>query len=476
MAVPALSRDDGAGTMTLVAPGRRQLVLAERPASQPVAYRDGVAISWNDFRARVAGLMAQLVERSEDSWAVCCQDAYDFACGFFAVLASNKRVVVPPNFQPGTLETLRDDAQGCLIDRLDGGCYAPARAIGVAQVAPGEYASSVAIATDAIVDVYTSGTTAAPKRIRKRVAQLSDEAQVLESLWGAELGAATIIGTVPHHHIYGLLFRLLWPLCAGRPFDVTMCSGPEELVPRLRAYRDAAIVSSPAQLGRLPDLMDVARLASARAIFSSGGPLAAKAARAYVGAIGRPPIEVYGSSETGGIGWRAQSGAVDGDTWMPMPGVDARIAADGSLQVRSPFADSDAWVATADAAEAVAGGRLRLLGRLDRVVKIEEKRASLPEMEERLRRHPWVSDAGLTAIEGARRVLGAVVVLTADGRAQLGNAGKQATSGELRRFLAQYYEPPLLPRRWRFPAAMPFNERGKVSSAALAALLGQAEQ
>jgi acyl-coenzyme A synthetase/AMP-(fatty) acid ligase len=41
-----------------------------------------------------------------------------------------------------------------------------------------------------------------------------------------------------------------------------------------------------------------------------------------------------------------------------------------------------------DGIELMPDGRFRLLGRLDRVVKIEEKRLSLPEMEARLAASP----------------------------------------------------------------------------------------
>ncbi|MBI3897947.1 MAG: acyl--CoA ligase [Gammaproteobacteria bacterium] len=450
-----------------------QLFVGTRPDSQPLAYRGAAVLSWQDFRARVAGVAAQLSNRPETSWALCSDDAYHFICGFFGAVLSGKRVVIPPNFQPGTLASLTNDAQGWIVDRRDHPCPAGAR------VVVGEMSTSLAtgvIAGDAAIDLYTSGTTGTPKRIRKNLLQLAAEIDVLEQVWGETLATSTVVGTVPHHHIYGLLFRLLWPLAAGRPFDVMACSGPDELLPRLRQFGRAVIVSSPAQLSRLPELMDLTMLAAhARLVFSSGGPLSPKTAQIYRGAIGCAPTEVYGSSETGGIGWRIQTDDNDGDAWTPLPRVAVRRGDDGALHVRSPFAGADAELATADAVDRLADGRFRLRGRLDRVVKIEEKRLSLTEMEERLRGHPWVRDAGVVPVDGARRLLGAVVALTAEGRERLVHAGKRTTSGELKQFLGQYYELPLLPRRWRFPEVMPLNERGKVSSALLLALLAQTE-
>src|SRR5205814_3095144 len=111
-----------------------------------------------------------------------------------------------------------------------------------------------------------------------------------------------------------------------------------------------------------------------------GGPLAAAAASAYTRALGAAPTEIYGSSETGGIAWRVQDGGAESQTWTPSPRVAVQTDADGALQVRSPFAGGDAWFTMADAAQPLADGRFRLLGRLDRIVKLEEKRLSVPEV------------------------------------------------------------------------------------------------
>lgn len=443
--------------------------LRARFSERPVAFRGVTALSCSDLQTLVSALSASLVGRREQSWVLCCEDAFYFVCAFLAVLSAGKRVIIPPNFQPGTLASLVSEADGWIIDRPEHEADKPGPCVAVSSV--NGPCSDFELSQNAVIDLYTSGTTGTPKRIRKKLAQLATEAEALESLWGAELGAVPVVGTVPHHHIYGLLFRLLWPLHAGRPFDVVPSGAPDELIKRLRFFERAMVISSPAQLSRWPDLIDLANLAPrVTRIFSSGGPLSTTAAKCYLRALGQAPTEVYGSSETGGIGWRMQNDAPECDTWTPSPGVEVRIAADTALEVRSPFIGLEGWFTMSDAAQLWPNGRFRLLGRLDRVVKIEEKRLSLSEMEERLKRYPVVADAAVVALEGERRVIGAVLVLSADGQRRLRDEGKRRISGELKEYLAQYYEPALLPRRWRFPSAMPHNERGKLSSAALAAL------
>ncbi len=435
-----------------------------------VAFRDDHAISRAEFDARVGAAATELRRRRERSWLIACDDAFYFLCGFFGALYAGKRLIIPPNFQPGTLASFEAQAQGWIVDTVDRAVGKHSARLAVESLHAEASAESI-VPDTAVIDLYTSGTTGAPKRVPKHPRQLTAEVDVLEALWGKELGTAAVVSTVPHHHIYGLLFRLLWPLRAQRAFDVLPCSSPDELLQRLRKFGRAVIVSSPAQLSRWPELMDLTALAPhAAAIFSSGGPLPAAVAKAYERALGFAPTEVYGSSETGGIAWRVQGDAADSQAWTPSPRVDVRVDADSTLHVRSPFVGGDAWFAMADAAQPLTDGRFLLLGRLDRIVKIEEKRLSLPELEQRLTAHPWVADAGVAVLEGKRRLLGAVVVLTAAGRERLQGDGKRQISGELKRFLSQYYEPSLLPRRWRFVEAMPHNDSGKISSAALAAL------
>ena len=110
----------------------------------------------------------------------------------------------------------------------------------------------------------------------------------------------------------------------------------EELMPVL-STRECVLVSSPAHLQRLPENPGWSEARQRlRAVFSSGGPLTLKVAQEAERLLGSVPIEVYGSSETGGIAWRQQRAKID-EAWSPFPGVTWRIdPQDGVLEVRSP--------------------------------------------------------------------------------------------------------------------------------------------
>jgi acyl-coenzyme A synthetase/AMP-(fatty) acid ligase len=211
----------------------------------------------------------------------------------------------------------------------------------------------------------------------------------------------------------------------------------------------------------------VTSLPRAAAIFSSGGPLEAEASVPWLRWTPNGVIEIYGSTETGGIGWRVQRALGQPAPWTPFPDLSLSREPDGALRVLSPRAGAEA-VRMEDRVEWVPGGGFLLRGRLDRIVKVEEKRVSLPEVEAALEAHPWVRRAALTLLDGPRQVLGAVVVLSREGRSAAQD--RHRLCQELRGHLAVRFEGVALPRRWRFPEELPFNERGKLAPADLAAL------
>lgn len=324
--------------------------------------------------------------------------------------------------------------------------------------------------------VHTSGSSGAPQAIHKQLSQLTCEVDTLERLFGATIGDADVLATVSHQHIYGLLFKVLWPLAAGRAIHAHSLVYPEQLAAAMGA-RPCVLVASPAHLKRLPEHIDwSAAHAMLRAVFSSGGPLAPEAGAACARLLGCVPTEIYGSSETGGIAWRRRQLAGSG-AWEPMPGVEWRADPQGQLEVRSPHLDSDGWQGLADRVEAAGERHFMLLGRSDRLVKIEEKRVSLDAMEAALVASGLVLEARVLLCPGRageRQALAAFAQLSDAGRALLAADGKAAVNARLRAHLAGVVETVALPRRWRYLDQFPVNSQGKTTQAQLLALLGNA--
>lgn len=430
-----------------------RLLLADVPGSMAVALGADRA----HWLARVRAWARAFLPLQGRDVALACEDGFEFSAALFGAWQAGAIPWMPADALPATLQRLRDDGvtfAGELPDGLQ------------AATGGGDIALQALDLDACTLVLFTSGSTGEPAAIRKSLRQLDAEVDALESAFGALLGDATVHGTVSHQHIYGLLFRILWPLSARRPFARARLAYTEQLT--TLGPESVAVIASPAHLKRLPETQDWRALAQAlRVVFSSGGALPVDAAGDVQRLWQQAPIEVFGSTETGGIAWRRADGSRA--AWLPLPGVEWRLQGD-TLEVRSPHLPDMDWFATSDRAHASGDGRFQLLGRADRIVKIEERRISLDAIETRLRESEWLDEVRLLALPGPRVLLAAVAVPTSAGRELLDGEGRAAFAQRLRGWLAGHCDPIALPRRWRFLDAMPADARGKTSERALTAL------
>jgi len=442
--------------------------LATRDVEALAGWRAGQPVRHGAWLARVRAWAALGRRTGATQVALYCEDSLEFGAALFGAWLSGKTVWVVADTLPASCTALAGEV-GAFWGEFPASC-APA----VPTEDDDGHVDWTAPAPDfpAMV-VYTSGSTGAPTPIRKQLSQLTGEVDALDAQFGAGLGDAEVLATVSHQHIYGLLFRVLWPLMAGRAIHAERHEYPETLA-RALAERPCVLLGSPAHLKRLPEHLDwqVART-QLRAVFSSGGMLEAQASMHACTLLGRSPIEVYGSSETGGIGWR-QRGLQADEGWRPLPFVHWRAGDEGLLEVESVQAGPGGWQVLSDRVEALDDGRFLLRGRVDRIVKIEEKRVSLDAVEAALRATRLVLEARLLAcLDGAaaRQSLAAFVVPSDAGAALLESGGKQALNNTLRTLLASSVEAVALPRRWRYLDRLPVNAQGKTTQALLLALL-----
>ncbi|AKA27052.1 AMP-binding protein [Pseudomonas chlororaphis] len=416
------------------------------------------ALDHPTLRHQALSLAAGLRARGVERLALHLEDAAELAVALLGAWRAGVEVLLPADLQPQTRQRWAPQVDLWLTDQ------------------PGDTRLSeldlpplpaAELDLDACrLGLCTSGSSGEPKRIDKSLRQLANEVEALEQLWGAGLGQACIIGSVATQHIYGLLFRVLWPLCAGRAFVRRQLPFPEDLQRASREHPAFAWVASPALLKRMGDNLDWPALSPVRRVFSSGGALPAEAARLLQQRLGQWPTEILGSSETGGIAWR------QGDSlWQAFAGVELSQDSDGALLIASPYLPAGHVEHTADAARIAADGRFELLGRLDRIVKLEEKRISLPMLEQALAAHAWVAEARLGVVRENRASLGALLVLSEPGLHALRNQGRRALTQTLRQHLGQHCEALALPRRWRLLRQLPLNSQGKLPQAEVEALL-----
>lgn len=437
-------------------------LLAQASPARLVAHEPALDLAELGRRslAIAAGLQAGGVRRA----GLFFDDAALLAAALLACWRAGVAAVLPGDVQPATCTRLHGETDAWLSDR-----ELPAQA--ARQLPLDELLSHAPMAPVRLdphapgVRILTSGSSGTPKLLDKRWSQLVQEVRALQAQWPALEGEqgrdgksrpATVLGTVSAQHMYGLPFRLLWPLCAGRPIVRAQLAYPEEVQLAVRDHAPCVWIASPAILRRLDGNLDWPALRQGLCgIFCAGGALPVVAMHAMSQRLDWMPTEIYGSSETGVVAWR------QGDTdWQCVADVEIGLDARRALWVRSPWTNNEREQ-TADAAQLRLPGRFVLQGRLDRIVKLEEKRIALPMVERALAGHPWVDEAYVDRLAGAGR-LTALIALTPAGLHALRNQGRRAVIAALRAHLAPQIENLAVPRSWRLLRRLPWNAQGKL--------------
>ncbi len=439
-------------------------------------------ISWEQLRGDVANLRERLSDEPGGGWVLLTEDAYAFGVGLLALWHSGRYAISPPNRQPKSLRSLQTRAAGMLCDRpewIEEGPSVHPMFSGVSGADPDKLPELGP--NSPAIELYTSGTTGSEKPVMKRIAHLENEVAELEALWGDRVTGSVFFSTASHQHLYGLLFGALWPLAAGHVFQSQHFLHAGEAVPRMIDTQSCVLVTVPTHLKQLArhsgteELRGVCRL-----IFSSGGPLHEETAHGIARTLEYSPLEVLGSTETGGIAWRSQELRRKQNLWTPFPSVHVNCDPENhGMLIRSPFVSvdsSDSGFATGDRISPLSNGLFSLEGRLDHVVKIGEKRLDLSRMEAKLRKHQLIEDLALLAIDrGSGARVAAVAVPSIAGWDFLDKEGRRSFGRMVRLQLAEGWDPILHPRYWRIVHRLPENSRGKLTRASLSELFSISE-
>ena len=440
-------------------------------------FHNGQPLSGQELISQSLKLATAINQYDAQNWGLFCDDASHFIICLLALMASGKTICLPANNQPGTLADLSEHATMLLTDSHGHGFTGQSVQLHSLN-SPVKLALTELELSRSSLIFFTSGSSGAPKAIHKQLWQLENEINAQEQTWGERLKDSVILACVAHQHIYGVLFRVLWPLLAHRPIDTHQYQYPESLLAAIAQHNRVAVIASPAQLERLPVELNWSdchhRVA---ALFSSGAPLKQRFAAESEHCFSTLPLEILGSTETGGVAWRQQH-SINGSSnaWQPLPQVEVKLNDQGLLVVFSPWLDHpETGCAMGDRAEIYRDQSFDLKGRADQIVKIEGKRVSLPEMTRRLTAHPLITQAVLIVIDGGRQQIGAIAVLTEEGLTQLNRNGRLHTTRLLKQALSQYFETVTLPRKWRFVSNIPVNTQGKLIHSELANLFNAGE-
>jgi acyl-coenzyme A synthetase/AMP-(fatty) acid ligase len=404
------------------------------------AYQRSGPVNVVAFESAVCGLAARLPQRQ---YVVnLCEDRYAFMLGFAASLLAGQTTLLPPSRAP---QAVRDSCEG-----------RDAHVLTEDQVFHAEASTPRPLVVDpdhVAAIVFTSGSTGRPVAHAKTWGSLVAGARALGIRLDIRPGTS-VLGTIPPQHMFGLESTVMLPWQNGLAIHSARPLLPADVGEAAALAAPCWLMTSPLHLRACVEARQP--LPGLAGGVSSTMPLDPELARQGEGLWRSPIYEIYGSSEAGMIATRRT--ATD-EAWELCPGVN--------LSER----DAEFWVQgghilqpqrIADELRSRDARRFTLHGRKTNLVKIAGKRTSLEALNAVLARIEGVQDGVFYQREGATR-LGALVVAPG------------CSARALRAALRNHIDPAFLPRPLHLVAALPRNEHGKLTRAALLELVASLE-
>lgn len=291
--------------------------------------------------------------------------------------------------------------------------------------------------------------------IPKTLRQMIEEAKVLRETLGAK-SDDIFIASATHQHLYGLTHKIFLPLIANARIVDSELKFPELILAFCAesSAKNLILITSPTLLKYLASKPDLRPLSNLKAIVSAGARLDSEIRAYFRNKINLDIFEVYGSTESGIVAFNAHFN----DKFIPFSGVELKTHSDSRLIIRS------AWVKNAltgaefisnDSAK-IKNGALILQGRIDRIVKIFEKRVSLDSLEARIRALKIIDDCFVGLIDGQNHAH-CVVVLSKNGKELFLQNGKKGVVEAIKSLKIKEI------RHFHIRAKLPYNERGKIA-------------
>jgi acyl-coenzyme A synthetase/AMP-(fatty) acid ligase len=427
-----------------------------------VAYRAGAPIRVREFLDDVARVADGLGPSGHVLNA--CADRHHFAVGLAACLVTRKVSLLPSTHAPEVVRQVTAFAPDavCLTDETDCTIALPRVMYPRAEVPAGAGARDAGVpqidAGQLVAYVFTSGSTGTPVPYRKtwgRLVACVREESVRLGL--TNLGACSIVATVPPQHMYGFESSVLIALCNGHALCAERPFYPADIAASLdRLPRPRILVTTPVHLRAL--LAAGITLPAVDLIVCSTAPLSQQLALEAEQRFHSDLLEIYGTTETGEIAARYPT---RGAEWSLWPGValsqegETGWADGGHIEQRTRLND---------VLEMTGPGRFLLHGRLTDLVNIAGKRSSLAYLNHQLNSIPGVIDGAFFHVEesrashtGVTRIAACVVAPALD-------------AARLLEALRERIDAAFLPRPLLFVDRLPRNPTGKLPQEALRSL------
>lgn len=400
--------------MTVNTLSLHEAIYSDRDPREIVAFDKNSTYHLYDLQLMVKSLSVFLAMSKEKRFAIYVEDSYLFTVAFAACLYAKKI----PVFAGIVRKDMCSKDNGCFdaiisdknFDDVEIPFFdittlrAAVKQTPLSEIPLKNHDAAITPVLDSSlkIEFYTSGSTGKSKRIDKTLRHLENDIKHLEDLTRELDGKVNtaVVASVAPYHMYGLTFRVLLPLLRKIPFDAQFIKFHEELCGNY-ADKKLIFVSSPAFLKRIDT-----SLKSPKIIFtlSAGSSMDIAASGKYYEWSQCEITEIYGSTETNFMGYRKLKG-VD-EYYTPFEGVSFKESS-GDLYLYSPLIDKKYKL---DDKLEFKENKFKVIGRKDKVIKIEENRVSLTQIEDLVKKHEHITDCVALPLEKGDRIFIGIVV------------------------------------------------------------------
>ena len=390
-----------------------------------------------------------------------CRDRLHFAVALAAAMLRGHVSLLTGDRSPDRLRMLTERFPGLYSLSDDPGLASPSRHH-VFRLQPGhsdigQRENPAISAARLAAVVFTSGSTGEPVAHYKSWGALTERSNDAAACFGMTASCpASIVGTVPPHHMYGFETTVLLPLHAPASAWCGAAFYPEDVAAALRAVPEPRVlVTTPLQIRAL--LHASVQLPPLARIISATAPLFADMAAVAEQRWNTHVFEIFGATEVGSIASRR---TVEGDVWTTYPRVRLNHDTDtDKAMVSGPYADP---YGLSDIIEALDPRHFRLVGMRADMIKLGGRRASLAELNRILTGIEGVLDGQFVAPEDldqrpTARLLAFVVA-------------PERSPDDILLELRGRIDPLFLPRRVIRVDELPRNDVGKLTEQAMGAL------
>ena len=309
--------------------------------------------------------------------------------------------------------------------------------------------------SSAHISFKSSGSVGLKKYHTHSLALLEQEAEYLGQLLK---GRKRIVRAVPSHHIYGFIFTVLLPRYLGDSVEVIDMRGlsfnriqtllqPGDL---MIAYPEFWQFCDESNMHFSSDIIGI----------NSSGPCPAQVGVNLLDKGLSGFYEIYGASETAGIGWKNHP--LSSYTLFPFwqktesPTEINRKLVDGNVKTY-PLQDNLEWISPT---------QFSLKGRKDEMVQVGGINVSLQQVRDKLMNHPLIKEAAVRMMrpeEGAR--LKAFIVLKEDAESDIepNDLAVQPIYADIERYINKHFSTAERPKSITYGRKLPLNKMGKSS-------------